>query len=182
MAAPDTGGPTSTVSLVIGLQVRRNTAAWTLDMRASSLTASYHGHEGASATSLLSSCHDVAPNVYQNRADGKALSSQATARRATMRIGYAMAVAAFLAAAPAMAQVSITTGNDAAQRHQYNSDQDRAAGRANMQASHQEAAEGNYGNAARDRQAAHEDWHAAHHQDHDADRDAHSGVTVRLGQ
>ena len=100
-----------------------------------------------------------------------------------MRIGYAMAVAAFLAAAPAMAQVSITTGNDDSARHEYNAQQDRAAGHANMQAAHQEAAMGNYGNAERDREAAHEDWHAAHHQDHAADRDANNGgVTVRLGQ
>ncbi|HTW72885.1 MAG TPA: hypothetical protein VME47_23615 [Acetobacteraceae bacterium] len=99
-----------------------------------------------------------------------------------MRIGYAMAVAAFLAATPAMAQLTITNGNDAAQQHQYNADQDRSAGRANMEASHQEAAEGNYGNAMRDREAAHEDWHAAHHEEHSADRDANSGVTVRLGQ
>jgi len=99
-----------------------------------------------------------------------------------MRIGYALAVAAFLAASPAMAQLSITSGNDDAAHHQYNADRDRAAGRANMEASHQEAAMGNYGNAARDREAAHEDWHAAHRQDHAANRDANSGVTVRLGQ
>ncbi|HUN40372.1 MAG TPA: hypothetical protein VMU81_08795 [Acetobacteraceae bacterium] len=99
-----------------------------------------------------------------------------------MRIGYAIAVAAFLAATPAMAQLTISNGNDAAAQHHYSAEQDRANGRANMRASHQEAAMGNYGNAARDRYAAHEDWHAAHHQDHAADRDANSGVTVRLGQ
>jgi len=99
-----------------------------------------------------------------------------------MRIGYVMAVAACLAAAPAMAQVTITNGNDAAQWHQSNADRDRAAGRANIEASHQEAAMGNYSAAARDRYAAHEDWHAAHHQQYDADRDGNSGVTVHFGQ
>jgi len=99
-----------------------------------------------------------------------------------MRVSYALAVAAFLAATPAMAQVSITTGNGDSAQHQYDANQDRAAGHANMEASHQEAAMGNYGAAARDREAAHEDWHAAHHQEHAADRDANSGVTLRVGQ
>jgi len=98
-----------------------------------------------------------------------------------MRFGYAITVAAFLAATPAMAQLTVTNGNDEAAHHQYNADRDRAAGRADMEASHQEAAMGNYGSAQRDREAAHEDWHAAHHEEHHADRDANGGVTVRLG-
>lgn len=99
-----------------------------------------------------------------------------------MRMGFALAVATFLAAAPAMAQVTITTGDsNGAARHQYDSQADRSAAHQNMEAAHQEAAMGNYGNAARDQQAAHEDWHAAHAQQHAADRDANSGVTVRLG-
>ncbi|HTB45939.1 MAG TPA: hypothetical protein VK741_20125 [Acetobacteraceae bacterium] len=99
-----------------------------------------------------------------------------------MRIGYAMAAAALLAATPAMAQITIGGGDrDAAQAHQYQSDRDRTAGRQNMEAAHQEAAMGNYRAADRDQQAAHEDWHAAHHQEHDADRDSRGGVTVQLG-
>ena len=100
-----------------------------------------------------------------------------------MRIGYAMAVTAILAASPAMAQITIGGGDPyASSQHQYQADQDRAAGRQNMEAAHQEAAMGNYGAAERDREAAHEDWRASHHQEHDADRDNNGGVTVRLGQ
>ncbi len=99
-----------------------------------------------------------------------------------MRIGYAAALAAFLAATPAMAQLTITNSNDEFARHEYNANQDHAAGRQNMEAAHQEAAMGNYGAAARDQQAAHEDWHAAHHQRYDANRDANSGVTLHIGQ
>jgi hypothetical protein len=105
-------------------------------------------------------------------------------RSVAMRIGYAMAVAAFVAATPAMAQVTISGGGDpyAAQQHQYQSDQDRAAARQNMNAAHQEAAMGNYGAAAQDQQAAHQDWRAANHQEHDAQRDESGGVTVQLGR
>ena len=46
-----------------------------------------------------------------------------------MRIGYAVAVAALLAGTPVMAQVIISGGDPiAAQQHQYQADQDRAAG------------------------------------------------------
>jgi hypothetical protein len=97
-----------------------------------------------------------------------------------MRIGYAVAVATLLAGTPAMAQQVIIGGSDpgAARQHDYQSDQDRAAGRQETNDARQQAAEGNYGNAARDQQAAHQDWHAAHQQQHDADRDASGGVVV----
>jgi len=99
-----------------------------------------------------------------------------------MRIGYAVAVAALLAGTPAMAQVIIGgPDNGAAAQHQAQSDQDRAAGRQNMEDAHHEAAMGNYSAAAQDQQAAHQDWHAAHHQEHAADRDSSGGVTVQLG-
>ncbi|HEY1932114.1 MAG TPA: hypothetical protein VGG99_08895 [Acetobacteraceae bacterium] len=97
-----------------------------------------------------------------------------------MRIAYLLTVGAFLAGTPAVADVTITSGTDTGAQHQYQADQDRAAGRQNMDAAHQEAAMGNYGNAARDRAAAHEDRHAAHGQEHAADRDNSSGVTVQL--
>jgi hypothetical protein len=99
-----------------------------------------------------------------------------------MRFGYAVALAAFFAAAPAVAQLTVTNGNDESARHEYNANQDRAAGRQNMEAAHQEAAMGNYRSAARDQQAAHEDWHAAHHQQYDSNHDANSGVTLHIGQ
>jgi hypothetical protein len=100
-----------------------------------------------------------------------------------MRIGYAVAVAAFLAGTPVMAQQVVigAPDNGAARSHQYQADQDRSAGHQNMEAAHQEAAQGNYGAAARDQQAAHEDWHAAHHQEHDATRDASGGVVIMPG-
>lgn len=98
-----------------------------------------------------------------------------------MRIGYVIAAAAFLAASPAMADVVISSGpGDAGAAHQYQANQDRAAGHANMEAAHEQAAEGNYGNAARDRAAAHEDWHAARHQQFQANRDNDSGTTVQI--
>ena len=99
-----------------------------------------------------------------------------------MRIGYAVAAAALLAGTPAMAQVIIGGGDpNAAAQHQYQADQDRAAGHQNMEAAHQQAAMGNYSAAAQDRAAAHEDWHAAHHQENDAARDSSGGVTVQIG-
>jgi hypothetical protein len=98
-----------------------------------------------------------------------------------MRIGYAMAIAAFLAAAPAMADVTISTGHGDSARHEYSADRDRDAGRQHMRAAHEEADRGNYGNAEAHREAAHEDWHAAHRQEHAADHDRDGGVTLRIG-
>jgi hypothetical protein len=98
-----------------------------------------------------------------------------------MRISYAVAVAAFLAGTPAMAQVIVSGGDHDSARHEAQADRDRAAGRQNMEAAHQEAAMGNYGAAARDQAAGRQDLHASHHQQRDADRDSHGGVVVQLG-
>lgn len=98
-----------------------------------------------------------------------------------MRTGYAAVMASLLASAPAMAQMVIGGDNDSA-RHEYQADQDRAAGRQEMGQARANAARGDYAAAARDQQAAHQDWHAAHHERHDADRDSNGGVTVQLGR
>jgi hypothetical protein len=99
----------------------------------------------------------------------------------SMRIGYAVAVAALLAGSPAMAQVIIGGGDNDAARHEYRADQDRAAGRQEMNEARGEAARGDYRDAARDQTEAHHDWNAARHQEQDAARDSNGGVTVELG-
>lgn len=100
-----------------------------------------------------------------------------------MRIGYVAAVAAMLAAPPALAQVIIGGGDpNAASAHQYNADRDRDAGRANMEASRDAAAHGDYYAAQRYRDAARQDWHAAHHEQYDADRDNSGGVVMQFGR
>jgi hypothetical protein len=99
-----------------------------------------------------------------------------------MRIGYAVAVAALLAGTPAMADFSITAGGDnASARHAYRADQDRAAGRQEMNEARGEAARGDYRDAARDQAEARQDWRAARQQDHAADRDDNDGVRLRIG-
>jgi hypothetical protein len=89
-----------------------------------------------------------------------------------MRISYALAVAGLLAGGPAMAQVVIATPGNSSSAHDYQADQDRAAGHQNMDAARANAAVGNYGAAAQDKAAAREDMHAARHEEHAADRDA----------
>jgi len=90
-----------------------------------------------------------------------------------MRISYALAVAGLLASGSAMAQVVVTTPNNgAAAAHDYQSDQDRAAGHQAMDAARANAANGNYAAAAQDQSVAHQDMHAAHQQARAADRDA----------
>jgi hypothetical protein len=97
-----------------------------------------------------------------------------------MRISYALAVAGLLACGPAMAQVVITAPAPAtSSAHDYQADQDRAAGHQNMDAARANAAVGNYSAAAQDQAAAHQDMHAAHQQERAADRDA-SGAPVIL--
>jgi hypothetical protein len=96
-----------------------------------------------------------------------------------MRISYAAAVAAMLAGTPAMAQV-IVGDNDAA-RHEQHADQDRSAGRQEMNEARHEATRGDYRDAARDQAEAHQDLNAARHQNHEADHDRGSGVRVEVG-
>lgn len=98
-----------------------------------------------------------------------------------MRIGYAVAVAALLAGTPAMAQVIVGGGDNDSTRHEYRADQDRAAGRQEMNDARHEAARGDYRDASRDQAEAHQDWKGARHQEHDADRDSNGGVRVEVG-
>jgi hypothetical protein len=96
-----------------------------------------------------------------------------------MRITYALAVVGLFAGAPAMAQVVIATPGNSASAHDYQADQNRAAGHQNMDAARANAAVGNYDAAAQDQAAARADMHAAHHEEHAAERDS-SGAPVIL--
>ena len=91
-----------------------------------------------------------------------------------MRIGYAVAMAAFLAASPAMAQVVIGGDHDAA-RHEYQADQQRHAAQEDMHESHELAEHGDYRGAMRERREAQQHRHAAMEQERRADRDADRG-------
>ena len=100
-----------------------------------------------------------------------------------MRIGYAVAVAALLAATPAMAQLTITGGSDpyAAQQHQYQCGSGPRRRAAEYERGPRRSGDGDYGAAERDQDEAHQDWHAAQHQEQAAERDS-GGVTVQLGR
>ncbi len=96
-----------------------------------------------------------------------------------MRTVYAIGMAAFLAASPAMAQVVISTDNDS--RHDRRAQQDRSDARQDQAQAQRDAAMGNYRGAAKEqREAIHED-RSADRQEHKADRDDR-GVTVQLGR
>lgn len=101
--------------------------------------------------------------------------------RLIVRISYVVATIMALAGMPALAQVVVTTpDNGAAAAHQEGAAQDRAAGRQNMQAAHENAAMGNYGIAAQEHAAGKQDFHAARHQEHAARRDSQGGVAVAV--
>ena len=86
-----------------------------------------------------------------------------------MRIGFALAMAAFLAGSPAMADVVINTDNDAA-HHQDRAEQERNAAHRDQQMAREHAdAAREHADAARDE---------AHRADHDTNRD---GVRVEIG-
>jgi len=98
-----------------------------------------------------------------------------------MRICYALAMAGFLAGSPAMAQVVIGGGNDAA-RHEYRADQERAAGRHDMHEARERAAVGDYRGAAREQAEARQHWGEAREQRERAEHDANrGGVRVEIG-
>ena len=97
-----------------------------------------------------------------------------------MRTVYAIGLAAFLAASPAMAQVVIGPDNDSA-RHDMRAQQNRSDARQDQTQAQRDAAVGNYRGASQEqREAQHED-RAADHQERKADRDDR-GVTVQLGR
>ena len=96
-----------------------------------------------------------------------------------MRKVYSLGVAAFLMASPAMAQVVIGGGNDAA-RHEQRAQQDRYDARMHAGQAQRDAAVGDYRSAARDQQQARHDMHDAQRQERKADRDG--GVNLQFGR
>jgi hypothetical protein len=100
-------------------------------------------------------------------------------KEVTMRTVYALGLAAFMAATPAVAQVVIGGGD--ASRHEAQAQQDRAQARQDSAAARQRAAMGDYQGAARDQRAAQDERHDAHRQERKADRDA-NGAFIQLGR
>jgi hypothetical protein len=98
-----------------------------------------------------------------------------------MRKVYSLGVAAFLIASPAMAQVVIGGGSDAA-RHEQRAQQDRYDARRDAGQAQRDAAVGDYRSAARDQQQARRDMHDAQRQERKADRDDHGGVNLQFGR
>jgi hypothetical protein len=94
---------------------------------------------------------------------------------------YSLGVAAFLIASPAMAQVVIGGGNDAA-RHEQRAQQDRYDARRDANQAQRDAAVGNYRGAAREQQEAQQAMHDAQRQERKADRDDHGGVNLQFGR
>ncbi len=98
-----------------------------------------------------------------------------------MRRVYSLGVAAFLMTSPAMAQVVIGGGNDAA-RHEQRAQQDRYDARRHATQAQRDAAVGDYGSAAREQREARHDLHDARRQEHKADRDDRGGVNLQFGR
>ncbi len=98
-----------------------------------------------------------------------------------MRTAYALGLAAFLAASPAMADVVIGTDNDSA-RHDMRAQQDRNDARQDQAQAQRDASMGDYRGAAREQDEARHEMHDANRHDRKADRDDHGGVTVELGR
>ena len=94
-----------------------------------------------------------------------------------MRSTYAVAIAAMLAAAPAMGQVIIQTPDPDAARHEQRADQDRANAQWEHQEAQRRAAIGDYRGAADARRDAHHDWRDAQHHEHRAE-DGSSAVII----
>ena len=94
-----------------------------------------------------------------------------------MRSTYAVAIAAMLAAAPAMGQVIIQTPDPDAARHEQRADQDRANAQWEHQEAQRRAAIGDYRGAADARRDAHHDWRDAQHHEHRAE-DGSSAVLI----
>jgi hypothetical protein len=89
---------------------------------------------------------------------------------------YGAAFVAVLAATPAMAQVVIQTQDPNAARHEQRAMQDRADAHWEHQEAQRRAARGDYAGAAEAQGEARHDWHSAHHQERDAQRN--SGAVV----
>jgi hypothetical protein len=87
-----------------------------------------------------------------------------------MRSIYGAALIAVLAATPAMAQVIIQTQDPNTARHEQRAMQERADARWAHQEAQRRAARGDYAGAAQAQNEARHDWHAARHQERDAQR------------
>jgi hypothetical protein len=98
-----------------------------------------------------------------------------------MRTAYAFGLAAFLAAAPAMADVVIGGGDNDAARHEQNAAQSRAAARHDNAEAREHAAVGDYRGAAREQNEAREEWRDSHRQERKADNDDRGGVRLQFG-
>ena len=98
-----------------------------------------------------------------------------------MRRVYSLGVAAFLMTSPAMAQVVIGGGNDAA-RHEQRAQQDRYDARRHATQAQRDAAVGDCGSAAREQREARHDLRDARRQEHRADRDDRGGVNLQFGR
>jgi len=96
-----------------------------------------------------------------------------------MRTVYAIGIAAFLAASPAMAQVVINTDNDSA-RHDMRAQQDRSMANQDQAQAQRDAAVGNYRGAAQEQRDAMHEERAANQQTRDANSDD-KGVSVQIG-
>ena len=94
-----------------------------------------------------------------------------------MPSSYAIAIGAFLVAAPAMGQVIIQSPSGDATRHEQRANQDRADAHWEKQEAQRRAAVGDYRGAAAADREAHRDWHDARRQDHRA-QDAEGGYVV----
>ena len=94
-----------------------------------------------------------------------------------MRSTYAVAIAAMLAAAPAMGQVIIQTPDPDAARHEQRADQDRANAQWEHQEAQRRAAIGDYRGAADAQRDAHHDWRDAQRHEHRAE-DGSSTVVI----
>jgi hypothetical protein len=101
-----------------------------------------------------------------------------------MRKAYALGLAAFLAASPAMADVVIGGGDNDSVRHEQRADQDRAAARHDMGEAREHAAMGDFHGAAREQNEARHEWRDANRQERkaDTDRDDRGGVRLQFGR
>ncbi len=99
-----------------------------------------------------------------------------------MRIFSAVALGAFVAATPCMAQVIITPGGGDPVRHEERADHQEHAAQRDAQHAREDAAVGDYRGAAREQDEARDHQAAAQNQDRRADQDRHDGVQVQIGR
>ena len=96
-----------------------------------------------------------------------------------MKSSYAIALAALLAAAPAMGQVVIQTPGTDSGLHEQRANQERSEARQERREAESRAAVGDYEGAAQADREARRDWRSARRQDERAQSE--SGGTVIIG-